>query len=54
MADCIDKLRSAMLECQEVLDGVKNREVKLDPRVEVKHDMQRRLAAYENNAQMSY
>ncbi|VDK69458.1 unnamed protein product [Onchocerca ochengi] len=49
MADCIDKLRSAMLECQEVLDGTKNYEAKLNPRVEVKLDIQRRLAAFESN-----
>lgn len=48
MADCIDKLRSAMLECQAVLDGTKNREVKLDPRIEAKLDMKRRLAAFES------
>ncbi|EJD74596.1 hypothetical protein LOAG_18103 [Loa loa] len=48
MADCIDKLRSAMLECQAVLDGVKNHDAKLDSRVEVKLDIKRRLAAFES------
>lgn len=48
MADCIDKLRSAMLDCQTVLDGVETPEKKLDPRVEVKLDIKRRLAAFEN------
>uniref|UniRef100_A0A0R3RGB0 RF_PROK_I domain-containing protein n=1 Tax=Elaeophora elaphi TaxID=1147741 RepID=A0A0R3RGB0_9BILA len=48
MADCIDKLRSAMLECQAILDGAENSGVKLDPRVEVKRDIKRRLAAFEN------
>lgn len=48
MADCIDKLRSAMLECQAVLDGAGNPEAKLDSRVEVKLDIKRKLAAFEN------
>ncbi|EJW87856.1 hypothetical protein WUBG_01229 [Wuchereria bancrofti] len=48
MADCIDKLRSAMLECQAILDGEQKCEVKLDPRVEAKRDIKRRLAAFEN------
>ncbi|CAG9538338.1 unnamed protein product [Cercopithifilaria johnstoni] len=48
MADCIDKLRSAMLECQAVLDGAENPKAKLDSRVEMKLDIKRRLAAFEN------
>ncbi|VBB25538.1 unnamed protein product [Acanthocheilonema viteae] len=48
-ADCIDKLRSAMLECEAVLNGAENTKTKLDSRVEVKLDIKRRLAAFENN-----
>uniref|UniRef100_A0A915PSM4 Ribosomal protein S24/S35 mitochondrial conserved domain-containing protein n=1 Tax=Setaria digitata TaxID=48799 RepID=A0A915PSM4_9BILA len=50
MADCIDKLRSAMLECQAILDGERKSEGKLDPRTEAMIDIKRRLAAFESEA----
>lgn len=48
MADCIDKLRSAMLGCQLAVDHAKNSEEKLNLRLEAKLDTKRRLAAFEN------